>query len=636
MSFVIECPNCGPRPSTDFRYGGEVRPAADPASAPEVEARRLWMRRNVARRPARALVPPRRLPALADDHPQHPDEHRGADEPRLRRNRRSRYARATASHRRSSARACARSRAASSTTAGAASTACPATAPNCLLEVDGESDVRSCLCVARDGMTAKRQGAWPSVERDPLALNDRMHWALPVGLLLQDADQAEVGVAEGRADHPPGRRPRPGQPDGRARATSSASHRHPDVLVIGLGPGRARRRRSAPRAAGKRVFAVDENEPGWKLPPGPVKEAVARLRRRGPPRAADRARAVAHRDRHLRGPRGAGDRPGPAAHGAPERDRRRDRRVRAEHRVRRATRCPASSSAAAPRASSAAHGDPASATTRSMLGGTHEVADAHRRAARAGHRRSRRSCCPPAPTTPASTARASSRGTVQEAHGARPSTPSPSRWQAAAPSDHVRRARALRRASRRRRTCCARPTASPSGRAGDVVAPGPLEQVDRRRAQGRRRGGAAASASSCPRSAPKTQALRLRRLRLHLLRRHRRRDRALGQGGLPLDRAAQALHDGDDGRVPGPALPRPAARAQRALLARRRRRISRPRRRRARRRDRCGSRRPSRATATTSSGARACTTRTSRSARASCGPASGSASSTTASPASPT
>ena len=48
MSFVIECPNCGPRPSTDYRYGGEVRPAADPNAAPEVEARRLWMRRNVA------------------------------------------------------------------------------------------------------------------------------------------------------------------------------------------------------------------------------------------------------------------------------------------------------------------------------------------------------------------------------------------------------------------------------------------------------------------------------------------------------------------------------------------------------------------------------------------------------------
>ena len=48
MSFVIECPNCGPRPSTDYRYGGEVRPTADPNADPEVEARHLWMRRNVA------------------------------------------------------------------------------------------------------------------------------------------------------------------------------------------------------------------------------------------------------------------------------------------------------------------------------------------------------------------------------------------------------------------------------------------------------------------------------------------------------------------------------------------------------------------------------------------------------------
>ena len=33
MSFLIDCPNCGPRPSTDFRYGGETRPVEDPASS---------------------------------------------------------------------------------------------------------------------------------------------------------------------------------------------------------------------------------------------------------------------------------------------------------------------------------------------------------------------------------------------------------------------------------------------------------------------------------------------------------------------------------------------------------------------------------------------------------------------------
>ena len=48
MSFNIDCPNCGPRPSTDFRYGGETRPVEDPSSSELDEIKRLWMRRNVA------------------------------------------------------------------------------------------------------------------------------------------------------------------------------------------------------------------------------------------------------------------------------------------------------------------------------------------------------------------------------------------------------------------------------------------------------------------------------------------------------------------------------------------------------------------------------------------------------------
>ena len=48
MSFLIDCPNCGPRPSTDFRYGGETRPVEDPSSSELDEIKRLWMRRNVA------------------------------------------------------------------------------------------------------------------------------------------------------------------------------------------------------------------------------------------------------------------------------------------------------------------------------------------------------------------------------------------------------------------------------------------------------------------------------------------------------------------------------------------------------------------------------------------------------------
>lgn len=48
MSFVLTCPNCGPREVTDFAYGGEVvrRPSVRP---PDRELNRyLYTRANVA------------------------------------------------------------------------------------------------------------------------------------------------------------------------------------------------------------------------------------------------------------------------------------------------------------------------------------------------------------------------------------------------------------------------------------------------------------------------------------------------------------------------------------------------------------------------------------------------------------
>ena len=45
MSFLIDCPNCGPRPSTDFRYGGETRPVEDPSDQTE-----RWFHRDGCRR----------------------------------------------------------------------------------------------------------------------------------------------------------------------------------------------------------------------------------------------------------------------------------------------------------------------------------------------------------------------------------------------------------------------------------------------------------------------------------------------------------------------------------------------------------------------------------------------------------
>jgi sarcosine oxidase, subunit delta len=50
MSFLLPCPNCGPRDVSEFRYGGQILPPL-PAGAnlPEVHAER-WYHRHGCRR----------------------------------------------------------------------------------------------------------------------------------------------------------------------------------------------------------------------------------------------------------------------------------------------------------------------------------------------------------------------------------------------------------------------------------------------------------------------------------------------------------------------------------------------------------------------------------------------------------
>ena len=52
---------------------------------------------------------------------------------------------------------------------------------NCILTVDGIPGARACVTAARDGMRVERETGWPSTERDMLAINDRLHRAMPVG-----------------------------------------------------------------------------------------------------------------------------------------------------------------------------------------------------------------------------------------------------------------------------------------------------------------------------------------------------------------------------------------------------------------------------------------------------------------------
>jgi sarcosine oxidase subunit alpha len=53
--------------------------------------------------------------------------------------------------------------------------------PNCLMEVNGTPNVRTCLEPVREGMRVRGQHAWPSLERDVFAWFDKLDRLLPVG-----------------------------------------------------------------------------------------------------------------------------------------------------------------------------------------------------------------------------------------------------------------------------------------------------------------------------------------------------------------------------------------------------------------------------------------------------------------------
>jgi sarcosine oxidase subunit alpha len=52
---------------------------------------------------------------------------------------------------------------------------------NCLMQVDGAPNVRTCVEPAREGTTVRAQHAWPSLERDVFAVFDTLGALLPVG-----------------------------------------------------------------------------------------------------------------------------------------------------------------------------------------------------------------------------------------------------------------------------------------------------------------------------------------------------------------------------------------------------------------------------------------------------------------------
>ena len=106
--------------------------------------------------------------------------------------------------------------------------------PNCMMQVDGIPNVRACTEPVRDGMTVKRQNAWPSVDRDIHGWLNKVSFMMPPGFyykvfqhprwawpLVEPFIRSKAGL---------GRVPREEDHEPRERITL-----HPDVLVIGAG-----------------------------------------------------------------------------------------------------------------------------------------------------------------------------------------------------------------------------------------------------------------------------------------------------------------------------------------------------------------------------------------------------------------
>src|SRR5579872_4478849 len=53
--------------------------------------------------------------------------------------------------------------------------------PNCMMNVDGVPNVRACVTSARQGIEARHQNAYPSLEHDWMAITQRFDWLMPVG-----------------------------------------------------------------------------------------------------------------------------------------------------------------------------------------------------------------------------------------------------------------------------------------------------------------------------------------------------------------------------------------------------------------------------------------------------------------------
>ncbi len=107
--------------------------------------------------------------------------------------------------------------------------------PNCLMNVDGTPNVRTCRTHVRAGMRVTHQNAYPSLDHDWLAIVQRFDWLMPVGWYYKTmtnpamwhAAEPFIRKVAGLGEPPP-----PGSEGG----NYEHSYRHTEVAIIGGGP----------------------------------------------------------------------------------------------------------------------------------------------------------------------------------------------------------------------------------------------------------------------------------------------------------------------------------------------------------------------------------------------------------------
>ena len=136
---------------------------------------------------------------------------------------------------------------------------CAGRCPNCLVQVDGEPNVRACTTPLHEGQVVRHQNAWPSLGLDALSIVGRFDRLLPVGFyyktfyrprrlwpLFERVLRRMAGL---------------GRLDLRARSAHEVRARHLfcEVAIVGGGPAGCAAALEA-AAAGARVVLVDDQE----------------------------------------------------------------------------------------------------------------------------------------------------------------------------------------------------------------------------------------------------------------------------------------------------------------------------------------------------------------------------------------